>query len=48
VNALYGNWIPVVVAAGIGAGLLRTDRFDAAMVPWLGDGAAGAGDDNRR
>ena len=36
VNAVYGNWIPVVVAAGIGAGLLRTDRFDASMVPFLG------------
>jgi len=36
VNAVYGNWIPVVVAAGIGAGLLRTDRFDASMVPGLG------------
>jgi putative membrane protein len=48
VNALYGNWIPVVVAAGIGAGLLRTDRFDAAMVPWLGEEAGTTEDDNRR
>jgi len=36
VNAVYGNWLPVLVAAVIGAGLLRTDRFDAGMVPWLG------------
>jgi putative membrane protein len=27
-NAVYGNWIPVVLAAGLGAGLLWTDRFD--------------------
>jgi len=37
VNAIYGNWIPAVVAAGIGAGLLRTDRFDAGMLPWSAD-----------
>ena len=36
VNAVYGNWLPVLVAAIIGAGLLRTDRFDAAMVPGSG------------
>ncbi|MFC6737605.1 bisanhydrobacterioruberin hydratase, partial [Halolamina salina] len=34
VNAVYGNWLPVLVAAVIGAGLLRTDRFDAGMLPW--------------
>ena len=34
VNAIYGNWLPVAVAAVIGVGLLRTDRFDAAMVPF--------------
>jgi putative membrane protein len=28
INALYGNWIPVVLAAGFGVGLLATDRFD--------------------
>jgi putative membrane protein len=27
-NAAYGNWIPVLLAAGLGAGLLWTDRFD--------------------
>ena len=36
VNAVYGNWIPVLVAAVIGTGLLRTDRFDAGMVPGIG------------
>ncbi len=36
VNAVYGNWLPVLVAAVIGTGLLRTDRFDAGMVPGLG------------
>ncbi|WP_435118025.1 bisanhydrobacterioruberin hydratase [Halolamina sp. C58] len=36
VNAVYGNWLPVFVAAVIGAGLLRTDRFDAGMVPFVG------------
>ncbi|WP_049979334.1 bisanhydrobacterioruberin hydratase [Halolamina rubra] len=35
VNAVYGNWLPAVVAAGIGAGLLRTDRFDAPVLPWV-------------
>ncbi|MFW5939802.1 MAG: bisanhydrobacterioruberin hydratase [Halolamina sp.] len=35
VNALYANWIPVVVAAAIGGGLLRTDRFDAGLLPWV-------------
>lgn len=28
VNAFYGQWIPVVLAAVLGAGLLYTDRFD--------------------
>ncbi|MFQ3293770.1 MAG: putative membrane protein [Halobacteriales archaeon] len=27
-NAAYGNWIPVLLAAGLGVGLLWTDRFD--------------------
>jgi len=31
INALYGNWIPVGVAAALGVGLLRTDRFDFAV-----------------
>ena len=34
INAFYGNWLPAAVAVGIGAGLLRTDRFDASMLPW--------------
>lgn len=28
VNALYGQWLPVLIAAGLGLGLVRTDRFD--------------------
>ena len=38
INAYFGNWIPVLVAAAIGAGLLYTDRFDFTVggtVPWL-------------
>ncbi|WP_257298482.1 bisanhydrobacterioruberin hydratase [Haloarchaeobius sp. FL176] len=31
INALYGNWIPVLLAAGFGVGLLATDRFDFAV-----------------
>jgi putative membrane protein len=27
-NAAYGNWLPVLLAAGLGAGLLWTERFD--------------------
>jgi putative membrane protein len=34
VNAFYGNWLPAAVAAVIGVGLLRTDRFDASLLPW--------------
>lgn len=34
VNLVYGNWVPVVVAVAIGVGLVRTDRFDAALLPW--------------
>lgn len=34
VNLAYGNWVPVVVAVAIGVGLVRTDRFDAALFPW--------------
>jgi putative membrane protein len=33
VNAYYGNWIPVVLAAGLGAGLVATDRFDFDIQP---------------
>jgi putative membrane protein len=28
INALYGNWVPVAIAAAFGVGLLTTDRFD--------------------
>jgi putative membrane protein len=31
INALYGNWIPVAIAAALGVGLLKTDRFDFAV-----------------
>ncbi|MFC6938406.1 bisanhydrobacterioruberin hydratase [Salinirubellus sp. GCM10025818] len=31
INAYFGNWIPVLVAAALGAGLLYTDRFDFAV-----------------
>jgi putative membrane protein len=31
INALYGNWIPVAIAAALGVGLLSTDRFDFAV-----------------
>ena len=34
VNLFYANWIPLVVAAAIGVGLLRTDRFDSSFLPW--------------
>lgn len=27
VNALYGQWVPVLIAAGLGLGLARADRF---------------------
>ena len=47
VNAVYGNWLPVLVAAIIGAGLLRTNRFDAGMVPWLGSDTDGPDADRR-
>ena len=39
INAYFGNWIPVAIAAALGAGLLYTDRFDFTVggtVPWLG------------
>jgi putative membrane protein len=39
INAYFGNWIPVVIAAGLGAGLVYTDRFDFTVgrtVPGLG------------
>jgi len=40
INAFFGNWIPVLVAAALGAGLRYTDRFDFTVgrtVPLLGD-----------
>ncbi len=33
VNAYFGNWIPVVLAGLLGAGLLATDRFDFDVRP---------------
>jgi len=32
VNAWFGNWVPVAVAALFGVGLVRADRFDAALL----------------
>ncbi|WP_435179578.1 bisanhydrobacterioruberin hydratase [Halorussus sp. AFM4] len=29
-NVYFGNWVPVALAAGLAAGLVRTDRFDVA------------------
>lgn len=40
INAWFGNWIPVAVAALFGIGLLRTERFDSRLfrlprrLPW--------------
>jgi putative membrane protein len=31
ISALYGQWVPVALAALLGAGLVRTDRFDFAV-----------------
>jgi putative membrane protein len=31
INALYGQWVPVAIAAVLGAGLAWTDRFDFAV-----------------
>ena len=38
INAWFGNWVPVAVAALFGLGLVRTERFDASLlrVPGLG------------
>jgi putative membrane protein len=33
INAYFGNWIPVVLAGLLGAGLLATDRFDFDVRP---------------
>jgi putative membrane protein len=32
INAWFGNWIPVAVAALFGLGLLRTERFDSRLL----------------
>ncbi|WP_152042683.1 bisanhydrobacterioruberin hydratase [Salinigranum salinum] len=32
INAWFGNWVAVAVAAGFGVGLVRTDRFDARLL----------------
>lgn len=32
VNAYFGNWVPVALAAALGAMLVRADRFDYAVV----------------
>ncbi|SFR53240.1 bisanhydrobacterioruberin hydratase [Halogeometricum limi] len=32
INAWFGNWIPVAVAAVFGVGLLKTERFDARVL----------------
>lgn len=34
INAYFGQWIPVVLAALLGLGLWRTDRFDVPPPPW--------------
>jgi len=37
INAYFGNWVPVAVAACFGAGLVATDRFDVPTQPrWVG------------
>ncbi|WP_256289903.1 bisanhydrobacterioruberin hydratase [Halobellus inordinatus] len=37
INAWFGNWIPVALAALFGLGLLRADRFDVPTrgLPWI-------------
>ncbi|WP_380678195.1 bisanhydrobacterioruberin hydratase [Salinigranum sp. GCM10025319] len=32
INAWFGNWLPVLVAAGFGLGLVRTERFDSRLL----------------
>lgn len=35
INAVYGQWISVALAALLGVGLWYTDRFDVPAPPWL-------------
>ena len=35
INAYFGQWIPVALAALLGVGLWKTDRFDVPLPPWL-------------
>jgi putative membrane protein len=35
VNAYFGQWLPVTLAALLGVGLWKTDRFDVPLPPWL-------------
>jgi putative membrane protein len=32
INAWFGNWLPVAVAALFGLGLLKTERFDSRLL----------------
>ncbi|PSP83371.1 carotene biosynthesis protein [Halobacteriales archaeon QS_1_68_17] len=32
INAWFGNWVPVALSLGLAAGLLKTDRFDFAVL----------------
>ena len=43
VNAFYGNWVPVGVAALFGYGLVRTDRFDFSIADTIPGFARGRG-----
>jgi putative membrane protein len=46
INAIYGNWVPVGVAAGLGVLLVRSDRFDVPLPAWSGR-LTGRSDDRR-
>lgn len=35
INAYFGQWVPVALAALLGLALWRTDRFDVPPPPWL-------------
>jgi len=50
INAAFGNWLPLLLAGGFGAGLLATDRFDFDVretIPGVGWLSARAGSDRR-